>query len=217
MSTKIPDAIDSSRESSKEFGGSIFELVYGWTTTFSRRDGMAGLVDGRCLRSVSPLNDVGRRRVYSHARDRSPPEGEELLAFSLGWLGAPGLIGGSGHERLSRIKKKRKGKKKKGVTSGTWRVEDLPTNLPTLCHPSSPSLAFSSSGGSLVFYSQGRVSRVMLQTGRFPKIPSRFTPNSDPIILSSIACHAVLPASQPATTRHAYNRTRLSYSNYARS
>ena len=103
------------------------------------------------------------------------------------------------------------------VTSGTWRVEDLPTNLPTLCHPSSPSLAFSSSGGSLVFYSQGRVSRVMLQTGRFPKIPSLFTPNSDPIILSSIPCHTVLPASQPTTTRHAYNRTRLSYSNYARS
>ena len=125
---------------------------------------MAGLVDGRCLRSVSPLNDVGRCRVYSHARNRSPPEGKKSLAFSLGWLGALRLSGGSDH----------------------WRVEDLPTDLPTLCHPSSPSLAFSSSGGSLVFYPQGRVSRVMLQTGRFPTITSRFTPNSDPIILSRI-------------------------------
>ena len=145
---------------------------------------MAGLVDGRCLRSVSPLNDVGRRRVYSHARDRSSPEGEESLAFSL----AEGVVMG-----------------------GTWRMEDLPTNLPALCHRNVPIVLWHT-GWSL---SSGK--DLSCNT---PNRALSDDPHQIPILLSSAALHDIwqwMPASQPATTRHAYDGVRLSYSNYAHS
>ena len=63
---KIPDAIDSFKESNKAFDGSIFELVQGGITTFPRRD----------KREVNLLRDgpgpycrrVLLARVYSHVR-----------------------------------------------------------------------------------------------------------------------------------------------------
>ena len=63
---KIPDAIDSFKESNKAFDGSIFKLVQGGITTFPRRD----------KREVNLLRDgpgpYCRRvllvRVYSHVR-----------------------------------------------------------------------------------------------------------------------------------------------------
>jgi hypothetical protein len=89
VSTKTPVAIDSLRESSKEFDGSIFELVQGSSmldehVLKARRSGRFG---GWAVTAVGPYQ---RRmtfdRAYSHARDISSPEEAVLLVFPLEWL-----------------------------------------------------------------------------------------------------------------------------------